>query len=401
MAIETTGDTFAAPTRIVGNTRTNVKGLWFFAVLWNVVSAPMLVFVPPELERQPFAALGFLFPVVGAGLIVWAAVTTARWRRFGDTWLETASGPAQPGSCWRATIHARLPHEGQAGDVVRVKLTCLRRTISRHGDDRDEREHILWREETELNWTRIGFGADGASIPVQFDIPADALETTAVGKGEGIFWALTAEAALPGVNLKEDFDVPVRRSGSGGSSASAKASADKKDPGITIDDLARTGISVEPSPEGMRFRFAPARNASFAAGLTAFTAIWTGAVWVQWSLGFPWIFPILTGLIDLLLLYVVIDLWLGTTVVVAGHGALRVRHALLGMGGTRVIAAPEIAAIELHINMQTQGRHGTPYYQVRARLTSGRKASLGSGIRSKRHAEWLAAQMRSSIVLKE
>ena len=86
MAIETPGDTFAAPTRIVGNTRTNVKGLWFFAVLWNVVSAPMLVFVPPELERQPFAALGFLYPVVGAGLIVWAAVTTAPWRRCRRRW---------------------------------------------------------------------------------------------------------------------------------------------------------------------------------------------------------------------------------------------------------------------------------------------------------------------------
>ena len=54
----------------------------------------------------------------------------------------------------------------------------------------------------------MAFGPQGASIPVGFDIPADARETTAVGRGEGIIWVLTAEAALPGVNLKEDFDVP-------------------------------------------------------------------------------------------------------------------------------------------------------------------------------------------------
>jgi len=78
-----------------------------------------------------------------------------------------------------------------------------------------------------------------------------------------------------------------------------------------------------------------------------------------------------------------------------------VRHSVLGAGGSRTLTAAEIATIELHISMQTQGRYGTPYYEIRARLRSGRKASLGSGVRNKRHAEWLAAQMRASIGLKE
>jgi hypothetical protein len=411
MAIETTGDTFSAPARIGGNTRANVKGLWFFTVLWNAVSAPMFVVVPPELERQPLAALGFLFPIVGAGLLVWTVITTARWRRFGDTWLDTSAGPGRPGSTWRATIHVRLPRLDAGASPVRVKLTCLRRTISRHGDNRDEREHILWREDTELDWNHIGYGSDGASIPVRFDIPADALQTTAVGQGEGILWVLTAEATLPGVNLKEDFDVPVRGTGAGGSSASAEASADRKDPqlrptdqgpraAVTLEDLAPTGITVEPSPDGTSFTFAPMRNVSFALGVTAFTGVWTGALWVQWYLGFPWIFPILTGLIDLLLVYIVVDLWFGKTVVTAGTRTLRVRHTVLGAGGSRTLAAAEIASIDLHISMQTQGRYGTPYYELRARLKTGRKVALGSGVRDKRHAEWLAAQMRAAAGIK-
>src|SRR5262249_1953872 len=115
------------------------------------------------------------------------------------------------------------------------------------------------------------------------------------------------------------------------------------------------------------------------------------------AVGFPWIFPILTGLIDLLLVYIVLDLWLGGTVVVAGNGAIRARHSLLGVSRSRTLYAGEIAAIDLPINMQTQGRYGRPYYQVRARRTNGRKVSLGDGIRNKRHAEWLADQMRTAV----
>jgi hypothetical protein len=118
--------------------------------------------------------------------------------------------------------------------------------------------------------------------------------------------------------------------------------------------------------QGTRFAFAPARNVSFAAGVTALTAVFVGALWLQWYLGFPWFFRILTGLVDLLLVYIVIDLWLGRHRRRRGNGTLRVRHTVLGAGRSRTLAAAEIASIDLHINMQTQGRYGTPYYEVRA-----------------------------------
>ena len=406
MAIETTGD--AAGLRIAGNTRANVKGIWFFAVLWNVVSAPVLVYIPPELARQPVAALGFLFPIVGVGLIAWALVTTARARRFGATWLDTTHGPARPGSSWHAAVMARLPQGGD-GYTVRLKLSCLQRTISRSSDDSSERERILWREETEIDSSRINFGGDQPSIPVRFDIPADALVTTAVGKGEGVLWVLTAEAALPGVNLKEDFDVPVRRTA--GDDATVRVAGSGRPEGlqprtpppsavVSVDDLARSGVAVQPAPGGMAFRYARMRNPPFAIGITAFTALWTGALWVQIYLGFPWFFPIVTGLFDLLLVFITLELWLGTTTVTAAAGELRVHHTLLGIGGTRVLGAADIASIELHIGMQTTGRYGTPYYDIRARRKNGRRQTLGSGVRNKRHAEWIAAQMRAAVGLK-
>jgi hypothetical protein len=418
MALETTANEAGlkarghalSTTRIAGNTRANVKGLWFFAVLWNVVSAPVLVYIPPELARQPVAALGFLFPIVGVGLIAWALVTTARSRRFGETWLDTTRGAARPGSTWHAAVMARLPQPDSGdGYTVSLKLSCLQRTISRSSDDSSEKERILWREETEIDSSRIAFGGEHASIPVRFVIPADALVTTAVGKGEGVLWVLTAEAALPGVNLKEDFDVPVRRTIGGpegpqphtpGGPEGAQPQPRSPSAIVSVDDLARSGVTVQPAPGGMAFRYARMRNVPFAIGITAFTALWTGALWVQIYLGFPWIFPILTGLFDLLLGFITLELWLGTTTVTAAAGELRVHHTLLGIGGTRVLAAADIASIELHIGMQTTGRYGTPYYDIRARRKNGRKQTLGSGVRNKRHAEWLAAQMRAAVGIK-
>jgi hypothetical protein len=50
--------------------------------------------------------------------------------------------------------------------------------------------------------------------------------------------------------------------------------------------------------------------------------------------------------------------------------------------------------------MQSTGRSGTPYYELRATLDTGRHTHLGYGIRNKRHAEWLADRMRAEIGLK-
>lgn len=386
-------------TRISANARGNLKALWGFALVWNVVSVPVLVYVPPELRRNPVAAIGFVFPIAGVGLLLWAVLSTLRWRRFGESWLEAPAATA--GSAWTATVHARLPQPEQPDAyVVVVRLSCLQRTVSRSNNESNVQERIVWREELEVPAHRISFGADGAAIPVRFDIPADALPTSAVGKGPGVLWVLTAEAALAGVNLKEDFDVPVSR-GTGVAAATPAARAQSgAAAAITPDDLLRTGVTVKTAAQGTAITFAPRRNPAFAVGISAFAAVWTGALWLQWFLGVPWIFPIVTGLFDLLLVWIVTSLWFGTTTVNASAGEVRVRRSTLGLGGTRTVAAADVAALELHIGMQTQGRFGTPYYDVRARLKNGRKVTLGSGVRNKRHAEWLADRIASAAGIK-
>jgi hypothetical protein len=381
---------------IPGNTPSNLRTAWSFGILWNLISAPLLVIIPRELERNHLAAIGFLFPVIGVGLLAWAVITTLRWRRFGASRFEM--GPAMVGGELSGAIHTRL-NDVQSIRVT-LKLTCLDRITRGRGEDRDTRENILWREEYVVPEGQVALGGLGASIPVRFSIPADARETTAVGRSDGIVWVLSAEASLPGVDFKEDFDVPVRRSDSTATIASppTDAFAFAREP-ISPMDLAASGIRITPTHEGTQYYFAAARNASFAGGLTMFTLLWTGALWLQYALDFPWIFVVATAGFELLLLYIVLDGWFGTTTVTIGSDSVRRRTTLLGMGSTRSIPNRSITRLDLHISMQSTGRSGTPYYELRATLDTGKRKHLGSGIRNKRYAEWLADRMRSEIGL--
>ena len=126
-------------------------------------------------------------------------------------------------------------------------------------------------------------------------------------RSEGVFWALIVEASLPGVDLHEDFDVPVdidersvQKGGPyiepprqilGAVAQSAKAA-------VTRQDLAAAGIQMRQTEAGVEYHFGAARNPSFAIGLTAFVLIWTAALWLHIAIDAPLVFPLLTGLFE-------------------------------------------------------------------------------------------------------
>jgi hypothetical protein len=62
---------------ILGSTSSSLRGAWLLAVFWNLVSSPLLVVLPREIERKPVAAIGVLFPAVGVGLLAWAGLDAA------------------------------------------------------------------------------------------------------------------------------------------------------------------------------------------------------------------------------------------------------------------------------------------------------------------------------------
>jgi hypothetical protein len=383
--------------RANSKTRPSMISAWVFAIFWNLVSAPLLFVIPiDQFVREPKTLVALLFPTIGVGLLIWAFRETLRWVEFGKTYFEMQAVPCLIGRELRGTVQARFPHSPDHG--VRLKLSCVNRIVSGSGDNRSTNEKILWREEKTVPSTDLCLGPSGTGIPVSFRIPLDARQTDNTDSRNSILWLLEADADVPGVDYKEIFELPVFRTKDTPSAEEAKGF---DSPETASQPPTRPTIMVSPAAEGgTEFYFPAARNKGFAIGTSVFCLFWTGTIWVQIALHAPFIFPLVTGLFDLLLIYIVLQLWLGTARVVIGSGVVAVRSGLLGGGRARQIPFTEVSAIQSAITAQQGGSSGTPYYDIQLVRTNGRKVTLGQTMRDKREVDWLLAEMKRLIGLK-
>ncbi|PYS96509.1 MAG: hypothetical protein DMF50_04305 [Acidobacteria bacterium] len=395
-----------------------VAALWFFVMLWNLISAPMLILLPAEVMKgnRP-AALGFMFPLIGAGLLVHVSAQTLRRRKFGDSTLALAANPAAPGRRLLGTIrtHAVLQPE----DGFHLTLTCVNRVTDRSGKETSVSEKILWRDERTMTRGMPDDDPARSAIPVSFVIPAEAAPTSGDDPDSRILWCLAVDAKVPGFDYHADFEVPVFKAPAGSaaaaaafpatgfaataSAASASAAgpdpmADYEAPEMPYLPGSDPGVRVGPSESGgTEFYFGAARAPGAAAGMTVFTAIFWGTTWFLLYVGAPWIFPILFGAFCLLMTFLALDLWFGTTRVVFGEAEVRIRGSILGLGTMRSIPRSEIQDVRAEITMQSGGRSGTPYYAIKLVRRDGRKAGAGEYLRDKREALWLAGEMKKLV----
>lgn len=385
---------------VQSTTRSSMIQAWAMAVVWNLVSSPMVFLVPRWWEAGGGAVLIAIFPVVGVGLLVWAVRETLRWEEFGETWFDLSTLPGAIGGELRGAIHVRFPRIPERG--VTLKLSCVNRTVSGSGKSRTVNEKILWRDEQGVPAERLERALTGSRIPVDFKIPTDAVESNSDNPNDSVLWLLEGEAAVPGVDYKDLFEVPVFRTKDTAALGQAEAVPFSPDVEAPVQRPADTRIVVRPSESGgTEFDFSAARNPGPALGTTVFFLLWTGIVGFLLRVKAPIFFPIVFGLFDLLLLVMVVNLWLYTSKVVIGSGRVGVHGGILGLGTTREISFSDIAEFKIPIGMQTGGRTGTPYYDIRLALHNGREVTLASSIRSKLEAQWLIAQMKTLVGLKD
>lgn len=384
--------------RANSTTNSNLATAWIFATFWNLIAWTTVILVPwQQYERKPVTLIALIFPIAGIGLLIWAVrVALARYE-FGKTFLELGTLPAPLGREFRGTIHTRFPQPLQ-GDL-RVKLTCVNRYVTGSGNNRSTTEKILWRQEQTVPAASIFPGLQGTMIPVSFHVPLDQRPTDSSNPSNQIVWVIEADAAVPGVDYKDSFEVPVFRTKDTPEHEDSRfASASEE---AVQHPPAHATITVRPAAEGgTEFYFPAARNPGFALGLTSFMAIWTGAIVLMLKLGAPVLFAFAFSLFDLLFVYIAFDLWFGTSRVVAQSGTLLVQKGWLGSGRTKTIPAAEIADLHTKITAQQGGATGTPYYSLQAVLNTGGTVTLGENVRNKEEAEWLAAEMRRIVGIK-
>jgi hypothetical protein len=387
--------------RVPGSDRSTMLLAWAFAAFWNLISAPILFIFPEEFfdKGNKFALIGLLFPAVGAGLLVWAVRATLRWRKFGSSTFEMTTLPGVIGGPLRGTIHTALRRPPETG--VQVQLNCIRRVVTR-GRNGSTNETILWQEDYVAGAERLYAGERGITIPVEFRVPYDSLETSSEDSDNQILWRLQVAAAVAGIDYGTQFEVPVFKTAQ--SSAEPQPSSSfsilRNDPANAFDPANAT-IRVRPSAlGGTEYYFGPARNLGAAIAMLFFTAIWAGAIWLMLHVGAPVFFPIIFGLLLLLFVLILADLLFQTTRVTVESGTVKIRNSTLGMGSAKEIPCAEVTEVKLGSSMQQQPtatQSGRMYYDLEIHRKYGKRVKAGNHIRNKREAEWLAAEMRRQI----
>jgi hypothetical protein len=381
-----------AENRCNSKTKSSMITAWIFAVFWNAISTGSVFAVPAGTYREkPLTWLILLFPAVGLGLLIWAARETVAWLEFGKTYFQMTSVPIVAGREMRGAIQARFPKPPEHG--VRLKLSCVNRIVTNSGRDQTTSENIIWRDEHTVSPAELYASPTGTTIPVTFHVPLDARPTDSSNPHNSIIWILEADADVPGVDYKDVFELPVFHT------KDSPAVAEESERVERVAAPTTPTIRVTPTAEGTEFYFPAARNKSFAAGTTMFLVLWTGALALMIHLHAPFIFPLVTGLFEVLIFYIALQMWFGTSDVIVNRQGVRVRSGLFDTGKVQEIPVTQISEIKAVIRSQQGGATGTPYYDILLIQNSGTNTTLGQTIRDKSEAEWLVAQIRADLGL--
>ncbi len=370
-------------------------GALIFATLWNLISAPALLFVPGEVaDGNNLALIALLFPVIGMGLAAWAAYTVLQWRKFGHSEFEIFSNPGVLGGYLEGRIHTNIRNRPEDGFAL--TLSCIRKISTGSGDNRRTTEKVLWQDAFDIPANTLLAGPHGASVPVRFVIPYDAGPATDTEAAAPVEWRLEVGAELPGVDYSTHFSVPVFRTPDSDPELDvethAAAGGSRRDP---VERLRDAGILRQATPSGgVVYLFTRARAKGAAIGLTLFTLLWCAITWGIGYFGAPIFFSIMFGLFALLLIVAAFQMWLTETRVEIGGGNLTFTKRMVTAGKTRTFSAADVASIKAKRGMQAGNRL---YYQIVLKTRAGKEHTLASQIGNQRLAKLLIKEFEAGL----
>jgi hypothetical protein len=383
--------------RIPSMEKSAVWFFWGFAILWNLISTPMLIFLPKEIiEKENYAALlALLFPLVGIGLIVVAVRKTIQRRKFGDCVFLMERVPGVLGGEVTGTI--LLPRGLPTAETLTVRLSCIHRQRRRSGKDTSTSEDTIW--QTEQSVVRLSptgeAGVQGAAVSLR--VPYDASPTGEMNEDNSIYWKLEADAAVPGVDFATGFEIPVFKTPASSPQINEERLRTEEvatfAPALALPD--NTGVTVVPSAGGGT-EFVLKSRASMSSILPAagLVLIFAGIVALLVYADAPLIFPLVFGLFALLILFVLIFGTFGESRIVVEDGHVSIRNSLFGIVMGKRISCSSIT----RIGVRGEGRAGKPgYYSVTFTQGDGKSTSPLQFLNQKRDADWLAEEVRKAV----
>jgi len=343
-----------------------------FAFFWNLVSMPLAFLLPREIlfHDNKLALIGLVFPLVGLGLIVWAARAFIHWKKFGDSVFEMSTFPGVVGGQLAGRVLTSVDIQPVAG--FDLTLSCLHRVTTGSGKNRSTSDRLQWQEVRHIDRETLDYDPTRSSIPVAFAIPYEAEPTEERDADDETLWRLEVDAETPGIDYSAEFEVPVFRTADSRPDIEPEESvwsteAPEQD---TLAELSHENIGKEWLHEGgFALTFPAARHKAAAWGLTLFTLIWTGLTALLTHLGAGLFFSIIFGFFNLLLFLGMLDLWLERRRVECRPEELVLSGGILGLGKTRHIPRSRITGIKPVRGMQSGKKL---YYRIVVETEDGK-----------------------------
>ena len=362
--------------------------LWFFGIVWTLISLPMLFVVKGEGAMRPQLWFVALFPIVGAGVLAVAAYMTLRRFKYGVSVCRLDRVPVPIGGELRAEVDARVRELPPAG--FQVRLTCVNRIITGSGKSSSTRETILWQEEQSVGSGMAMPGPEGIRVPLRFAIPADASPSDDTNPRDAVIWRLLVQADVPGIDYRSHFEVPVFRTeevpaGSTAFSHGKPVTPWTPPPSIAFG-LSRTG--------GEEITIGSSSGFGDWIAYLFFFAVWFGSLEAVRRFGAPIWAIVIFHAIGLVVVLAAADLLLRRTTISADRTTLHVRHSWLGLPRTHDVPASEIDSIHPRVGRSTGNR---AYYDIDARLRDGKTVLIAKNLRGRQDGEGLAARISRAI----
>lgn len=407
--------------RSEGANRKSYIGAWIAAAFCTLITAPFMLGMIPDLLRKSdprvFIVLGFnLFSAI---LIVNAIRLTIRHERFGNDYCEFDPLPISPGR--RMTGRIQLHFETQASHGIDLRLSCVRRIVTGSGKNQTTNKVTLWQADKNIPSSALELGPLGRAIPVEFDVPADALITDQSNPSDQILWLLHAQANVPGVDYSDDFELPVfRTADSPQPAADSSASLGPESFGSSVtsnfgfaaergvhqdsgavSQPERTKVIVSMHDGGTEFYFPPFRTPARALMLLVVALVFSGAVYALIHNHVPLPFTLLFALGDLVVIFGFFHVTFGSARIGVGNGEILSRRGILGLGTTKRFPLSEVAAI-IPVASAQQGAtfNDNSIYSIQLQTKSGQRVTLADEISSGQETRWVVSQLETLAGMK-
>ncbi len=244
---------------------------------------------------------------------------------------------------------------------------------------------IVWDDERTFATEMLSRDRSHTAVPVLFAIPYESRPSDA--KNNAVKWKLRVRAKLPGVDYREEFEVPVFKTAESSPEFRLDESLiqDYVQPADLADELRKAGIRLEENVLGKTSLVFPmARNVGMSLGLSVFCTVWWGATFATVKFGAPWFVQLMLGVFSLLIGWATADSWFYYCRIDDRKSELAFRGGWFGVGREQRVDKSEVQSVTVQQSAQSGNR---VYFNIQLRTVSGGKHTLARNLPGKRLAD--------------